>query len=57
MKKRKHNLIKDVLKTARKESRDAEIKAHGKLIYHTKIVQSKKEYNRRKKAENDTPED
>ena len=57
MKKRKHNLIKDVLKTARKESRDAEIKAHGKLIYHTKIVQSKKGYNRRKGAEKDTPED
>ncbi len=35
--KRKNNIIKDALKQARKESREAEIKAHGKPINHTKI--------------------
>lgn len=56
-KKKKVNLIKDALKAARKESREEEIKAHGKLILHTKVVQPKNKYNRRKNNETNTPED
>ena len=56
-KKKKVNPIKDVLKAARKESREEEIKAHGKLILHTKVVQPKNKYNRRKNKKIDTPDD
>ena len=56
-KKKKINPIKDVLKAARKESREDEIKAHGKPVLHTKVVQSKNKYNRRKNNETNTPED
>lgn len=48
--KRKQNIIKDVLKQARKESREAEIKAHGKPINRTKIQASSKAYKRNKKV-------
>ena len=51
-KKKKINTIKDVLKAARKESREDEIKAHGKPVLHTKVVQPKNKYNRGKKQEN-----
>ena len=56
-KKKKVNPIKDVLKAARKESREEEIKAHGKLILHTKVVQPKNKYNRSKNKKIDTPDD
>ena len=56
-KKKKVNPIKDVLKAARKESRDEEIKAHGKLVLHTKVVQPKNKYNRSKNKKIDTPDD
>lgn len=48
--KKKQNIIKDVLKQARKESREAEIKAHGKPINRTKIQTSPKAYKRVKKV-------
>ena len=56
-KKKKVNLIKDALKAARKESREEEIKAHGKLILHTKVVQPKNKYNRGKNKKIDIPND
>lgn len=41
------------LKAARKQSREEEIKAHGKSLRQTNVVQSEKVYNRKKKkAEN-----
>ena len=56
-KKKKINTIKDVLKAARKESREDEIKAHGKPVLHTKVVQPKNRYNRRKNNEINAPEE
>ena len=56
-KKKKVNPIKDALKAARKESREEEIKAHGKLILHTKVVQPKNKYDRSKNKKIDTPDD
>ena len=56
-KKKKVNPIKDALKAARKESREEEIKAHGKLILHTKVVQPKNKYNRGKNKKIDTLDD
>lgn len=41
------------LKAARKQSSEEEIKAHGKSLRQTNVVQSEKVYNRKKKkAEN-----
>jgi hypothetical protein len=48
MKKKKNKNILDIIKTARKQSREEEIQLHGKPIKQTKIVQSKKVYNRNK---------
>lgn len=45
-KKKKPNLIKDLLKIARKESRETEIKAHGKSINRSKVQISPKAYKR-----------
>ncbi len=56
-KKKKNSPIKDALKAVRKESREEEIKAHGKSVLHTKVVQSKNKYNRRKNNEINAPED
>ena len=56
-KKKKINPIKDILKAARKESREDEIKAHGKPVLHTKVVQPKNKYNRGKNKKIDTPDD
>lgn len=47
------DLIKDVLKQARKESREAEIKAHGKPINRTKVQTSPKAYKRIKRVDLD----
>jgi len=55
--KKKNNEIKDVLKSVRKESREAEINAHGKPILHTKVEQSKKIYKRSRKGESVISED
>ncbi len=48
--KKKQNIIKDALKKARKESREDEIKAHGKPVNRTKIQTSPKAYKRIKKV-------
>ncbi|MEA4984977.1 hypothetical protein SDC9_30208 [bioreactor metagenome] len=52
MKKKKNKEILDIIKAARKLSREEEIKLHGKPINQTKIVQSKKVYNRNKLKNN-----
>lgn len=51
--KSKKNIIRDILKQARKESREAEIKAHGKLINHRKVQASRKTYKRNKRVDLD----
>ncbi len=56
-KKKKFNPIKDALKAARKESRENEIKAHGKPVLHTKVVQPENKYNRRKNKKIDNLDD
>ena len=48
----KHNTDKEILailKAARKQSRDAEIAAHGKPISYAGVVRSKKLYTRKEK--------
>lgn len=50
-KKKKINPIRDILKAARKESRDDEINAHGKPIHKTKVETSPKVYKRNKKVD------
>lgn len=52
-KRRKPNPVKDALKQIRKENREAEIKAHGKPILHTKVEQSPKKYKRNKRVDLD----
>ncbi|MFV0392108.1 MAG: hypothetical protein ACK5KP_09545 [Paludibacteraceae bacterium] len=46
--KKKENIVKSVLKQARKESRESEIRTHGKPVNYQKIATSKKTYNRKK---------
>ncbi len=49
----KNNVLEQV-KAARKQSREEEIKMHGKLIIYKKIIESKKIFNRKKnKADDD----
>lgn len=48
MKKKKNKDILDIIKAARKQSREEEIQLHGKPINHKKIIQTKKVYNRKK---------
>ena len=47
-KKKKNNHIIDIVKAARKKSRQEEISLHGKTINYSKIAKSKKIYNRKK---------
>ena len=56
-KKKKINPIKDILKAARKDSRENDIKAHGKPVLHTKVAQHKNRYNRGKNKKIDIPDD
>lgn len=44
----KHSIMEQV-KAARKQSRDEEIQTHGKPINYRKVMDSKKQYNRKKK--------
>lgn len=46
--KRKENIVKIILKQARKESRETEIRTHGKPINYNRVVPSKRTYNRKK---------
>lgn len=47
MKKKKNKHILDIIKAARKQSREEEIQLHGKPINQIKVIQSKKVYNRK----------
>ena len=53
MKKVKKNSIMEQVKAARQQSRDEEIKTHGKLINYRKIIASKMQYNRKKNNADD----
>lgn len=55
-KKNKNNQIKDIIKSARKQSREDEIKAHGKPISYQKVAETKKAYKRLKKVNLDENE-
>lgn len=46
---KKHNKELEIVKAARKKSREEEIKKHTKLINYQKIVKSKKLYTRKTK--------
>ena len=48
MKAKKKNKVLEQVKASRKQSRDEEIKAHGKAINYRKMVESKMVYNRKK---------
>lgn len=52
MKKKSANKeILAIIKAARKQSREEEIRMHGKPILRTKVKQSKKQYKRNKRVE------
>ena len=48
MKPKKKKAIIEQVKASRKQSRDEEIKSHGKLINYGNIIKSKKIYSRKK---------
>ncbi len=48
MKKKKNKKILDIVKAARKQSRQEEITLHGKPINYSKVAISKKIYKRNK---------
>lgn len=49
MKTKKKNKVLEQVKASRKQSREEEIKSHGKPINFIKIIASKKLYNRKNK--------
>jgi hypothetical protein len=54
MKQRKKSSVMEQVKSARKQSRDEEIREHGKSINYLKVMASKKQYNRKtNKADDD----
>lgn len=57
MKPKKRNTVTDMLKSARRKSREEEISTHGKPINYKKVVPSKKVYKRKKyrAGRNDLP--
>lgn len=48
MKTKKKNNVLEQVKAARKQSREEEIKSHGKPVNYKKIIESKKVFNRKK---------
>jgi|GEM_PF-730170 len=48
MKTKKKNKVLEQVKASRKQSREEELKTHGKPINYRKIMESKKVYNRKK---------
>ena len=48
MKPKKKNKVLEQVKASRKQSREEELKTHGKAINYRKIMESKKVYNRKK---------
>ena len=53
MKPKKKNSIMEQVKAARKQSRKEEIKTYGKSINYRKVMESKKQYNRKKNKADD----
>ena len=53
MKQKKRSTIMEQVKSARKQSRDEEIREHGKSINYLKVMASKKQYNRKKNKADD----
>lgn len=53
MKKKKKGSVMEQVKAARKQSREEEIKVHGKSINYRKVMESKKQYNRKKNKADD----
>jgi Skp family chaperone for outer membrane proteins len=53
MKMKKKNSVQEQVKAARKQSREEEIKTHGKLINYRKVMESKRKYNRKKNKADD----
>jgi len=53
MKQKKKNSVLEQVNAARKQSREEELKAHGKAINYQKVMASKKQYNRKKNKADD----
>ena len=53
MKQKKKHTVMVQVKAARKQSREEEIKEHGKSINYRKVMASKKQYNRKKNKADD----
>ncbi|MDD3321557.1 MAG: hypothetical protein PHS59_08950 [Paludibacter sp.] len=53
MKQKKKNSVVEQVKAARKQSREEEIQTHGKSINYRKVMESKKQYNRKKNKADD----
>lgn len=53
MKQKKKHSVMEQVKAARKQSRDEEIQRHGKSINYRKVMESKKQYNRKKNKADD----
>lgn len=45
--------VMEQVKAARKQSREEELKAHGKAINYQKVIANKKKYNRKKNKADD----
>jgi len=50
---KKRNSVLEQVKAARKQSREEEIIAHGKSINYRKVMESKRQYNRKKNKADD----
>lgn len=53
MKKKKQTSLLDQVKAARKQSREEEIRLHGKPVNYRKVTESKNRYNRKKNKADD----
>ena len=53
MKTKKKSSVMEQVKAARKQNREEEIKTHGKPINYRKVMESKKQYNRKKNKADD----
>ena len=53
MKMKKKSSVLEQVKAARKQSREEEIKTHGKSINYRKVMESKRQYNRKKNKADD----
>ena len=53
MKAKKKNSVMEQVKAARKQSREEELKAHGKAINYNKVMATKMVYNRKKNQADD----